>query len=259
MFRKVKNTLNFLGINIGQGRRNLNSLRSYNKDLSKFKYQLANNSEFPLGEKRPIFEDKLSDGGTMSGHYFHQDLHVAKKVYQNNPVKHVDIGSRVDGFVAHVAVFRAIEIFDIRPIKSKVKNIKFIQSDFMKLDAGLVNYTDSISSLHALEHFGLGRYNDPIDAFGHIKGFDSIYQCLKKDGTFYFSTPIGPQRVEFNAHRVFDISYLLKLFNNKYKINSFSYVDDAGNFYENIELTDDRIKNNFGCNYGCGIFEMIKL
>ena len=29
---------------------------------------------------------------------------------------------------------------------------------------------DSVSCLHAIEHFGLGRYGDPIDVFGHIKG-----------------------------------------------------------------------------------------
>jgi hypothetical protein len=31
-------------------------------------------------------------------------------------------------------------------------------------------YCDSLSCLHALEHFGLGRYGDPIDPRGHEKG-----------------------------------------------------------------------------------------
>lgn len=73
----------------------------------------------------------------------------------------------------------------------------------MELPAGMVNYCDSISSLHAIEHFGLGRYGDPIDYFGYLKALQNIAKIVKTGGTFYFSVPIGPQRIEFNAHRVF--------------------------------------------------------
>ena len=70
--------------------------------------------------------------------------------------------------------------------------------------------------------------------------------------------PIGPQRLEFNAHRVFSILYIIDLFKNKYRIDSFSYVDDKGDLHENVELSSDDIANNYGCHYGCGIFEMTK-
>ena len=113
--------------------------------------------------------------------------------------------------------------------------------------------------LNVIEHFGLGRYGEPIDVEGHLKGLDNMRQVLKKGGKFYFSTPIGPQRIEFNAHRVFDLEYLLNLFNPHYKIDFFSYVDDAGDFHESVELSDQSIKNNFGCQFGFGIFEMTKL
>src|SRR6478672_1245176 len=66
--------------------------------------------------RTPNFTDRSEPGGITSGHYFHQDLLVATRVYQRKPKKHVDIGSRIDGFVAHVAVFREIEVFDIRPL-----------------------------------------------------------------------------------------------------------------------------------------------
>jgi len=259
MLGKLNSWLIFRGINFRSGLRNLKALKWYNKDYSKFKEQLSAGNDFPLGKKWPILHDKFSEGGTMTGHYFHQDLLVAKRLFVAKPVKHVDVGSRVDGFVAHVAVFREIEIFDIRPAVSKVKNIKFIQADFMKLRQELIGYTDSISSLHAIEHFGLGRYNDPIDVDGHLKGLESIYHCLKKGGKFYFSVPIGPQRVEFNAQRVFSIEYLLKLFKDKYSINSFSFVDDKGDLHESVELKESDIQNNFGCECGCGIFEMTKI
>jgi hypothetical protein len=129
----------------------------------------------------------------------------------------------------------------------------------MKPDSALGQYTDSISCLHAIEHFGLGRYNDSIDADGHIKGLDTIYHTLKQGGKFYFSTPIGPQRIEFNAHRVFSVQYLLDLFKGKYLIDSFSFIDDSGDLHKDIELTKDLIDSNCDCTYGCGVFELSKL
>ena len=127
----------------------------------------------------------------------------------------------------------------------------------MKLSGDMIDYCDSISSLHVIEHFGLGRYNDPIDYFGYLKAIENISIILKSKGVFYFSVPIGPQRIEFNAHRVFSIEYLLTLL-KKFDIRSFSYVDDKDDFHRNVELSSDGIESNLGCNYGCGIFELIK-
>jgi SAM-dependent methyltransferase len=174
----------------------------------------------------------------MSGHYFHQDIHVARKIFLNKPIRHLDIGSRTDGFVAHVSVYREIEIIDIREQMSNVKNIKFRLADLMNMPKDIMNSYDSISSLHAIEHFGLGRYGDPIDYFGHVKALENIHKILKINGIFYFSTPIGSQRIEFNAHRVFALKYLINLFAENYKTKSFSYVNDDGIFFENIELSE---------------------
>ena len=194
----------------------------------------------------------------MKGAYFPHDLIVARDIYKSKPERHVDIGSRIDGFVAHVAVFREIEVFDIRQQTSRVKNIIFKQAVFMQLPPDLTGYCDSISSLNAVEHFGLGRYGDPIDPYGHLKGIENISAMLKPGGVFYFAVPHGKQRIEFNAHRIFDLSYLLKVLDDKYTVESFSYVDDKGDLMENVELQDDKIINNYGCNFGYAIFKLRK-
>jgi SAM-dependent methyltransferase len=230
----------------------------YERDFTELKKQKGNDATFFIGTPFPIITDKDDQGGVMKGHYFHQDLFIARKIHEAKPVKHVDIGSRTDGFIAHVASYRQIELLDIRPIESSVKNISFRQANLMELPEDLLNYTDSISSLHAIEHFGLGRYGDPIDYWGYLKAIQNITMILKQSGTFYFSVPIGPQRIEFNAHRVFSLAYLQDLLNKHYMITSFSYVDDAGEFYEDIDLTDEMIANNCQCNYGCGIFILKK-
>ena len=231
----------------------------YISDYRQLKKQLSANKDFQFGKAYPILDEKHSSSGVMKGHYFHQDLYVARKVFENNPIKHIDIGSRTDGFVAHVASFREIEIFDIRDQESTVKNIIFKQADLMKLNENMLNYTDSISSLHAIEHFGLGRYGDQIDIEGHIKAINNIYSILKPNGKFYFSVPIGKQRIEFNAHRVFNMKYLLEIISPKFNILSFSYIDDEGEFHEKEKLEEDKISVNFNCFYGCGIFELMKI
>jgi hypothetical protein len=142
-------------------------LPGFFSDYRTFKKQLIqtnNKSLWPVIKMYPILNDKYEQSGVLNGAYFHQDLLVARKIYTNKPIRHIDIGSRTDGFVAHVAVFRPIEIIDIRPLQTKVENISFLQADFMKpLPEQLTNCCDSVSSLHAIEHFGLGRYGDPLD------------------------------------------------------------------------------------------------
>ena len=232
----------------------------YLKNLILLSQQKKNsNNLFPFSSLYPCLCDRFSDSGEATGHYFHQDLLIARRVYANHPKIHIDIGSSIGGFVAHVASFRSIEVFDIRPLSSKIPNVKFRQVDLMREIKEMVAYCDSLSCLHALEHFGLGRYGDPIDYDGYLKGLNNIYKILKKDGKFYFSVPIGPQRIEFDAHRVFSIKYLLELFTGKYQIDQVSFVDDKGDLHENVLITDNNLQDNFGCHYGCGIFEMTKI
>jgi hypothetical protein len=207
----------------------------------------------------PCLEDKYAASGVASGHYFHQDMLVARRIYERNPKKHVDVGSRIDGFVAHVATFRKIEVIDIRYLTSKVPNISFKQLDLMDPVIDNLNYCDSLSCLHALEHFGLGRYGDPLDIQGHLKGFENLSKILQYNGILYLSVPIGKQRIDFNAYRVFNIDTVLTMAKSQFELIGFSYVDDLGDLHENKNLGDQERELNCGCHYGCGIFELRKI
>lgn len=229
----------------------------FHKDYRQFKQTLGGaESEFPISDNYPCLYDKMDNAGDIHSHYFIQDLYVAQKVFQNNPQKHVDVGSRMDGFVAHVSSFRDIELLDIRKMESSIPHVKFTQVDLMDESKVPENYCDSISSLHAIEHFGLGRYGDPIDPDGHLKGFKNITKMLKPQGIFYFSVPMGRQRIEFNAHRVFGMPYLLDIVTKDYEIISFSYIDDNGILHKDISVNDEGITTSFGCNFGCALFEL---
>ena len=257
--RACLSCLNFFGLNPFLLLNNIRGLPFYFHDLLTIIRQKNRDTTFCFGHIYPILNERFSESGTMSGHYFHQDLLIARKIFKANPKHHVDIGSRIDGFVAHVAAFREIVVFDIRPQTSKVKNIIFNKSDLMQLPGNLINFCDSVSALHSIEHFGLGRYGDLVDYNGSLKAIENIYRMLRVGGKFYFSVPIGRQRIEFNAHRIFSVQYLLHIFKDKFFVNSFSYVDDMGQLFEDVELARIEIEKNFSCNYGCGIFELTKI
>jgi len=171
----------------------------YLRDLSRFRKIYPGKVSI-----HPCVQDWHEEGGSAGGEYFLQDLYVAQQVFRAAPEKHVDIGSRINGFAAHVASFREIEVFDIRPVTSTVPGIVFRQADLMSAERVSENYCDSLSSLHALEHFGLGRYGDPLDVQGHIRGLGNMARLLKPGGILYLSSPVGKARIEFNAQRILD-------------------------------------------------------
>jgi Caenorhabditis protein of unknown function, DUF268 len=215
---------------------------------------------FPITRYKTYPRERNQSSGTMRGHYFHQDLYVASRISKNNPTRHIDIGSRVDGFVAHVASFRDIEVLDIRPQTEQCHSIQFRQANLLELAEEFTQAADSVSCLHTIEHIGLGRYGDPVDPSGHRKAMRALGSMVKPGGTLYVSTPIGPQRLEFHAHRVFGVPGLIEMLEQETDaaIKLFSYVDDRGDFHEDVDWRSAQASSHFGCRYGCGIVELVK-
>ncbi|NEP77042.1 MAG: DUF268 domain-containing protein [Okeania sp. SIO3B3] len=185
-------------------------------------------SKMDMSFNYPMHADYYAQSGVAQDHYLHQDLLAAQKIFKQNPDRYVNVGSRLAGPVSHVAASRPIKAFDIRPQTAAIPNIIFEQADLMSDDSSLDGICDSLSYLHALEHFGLGRYNDPVDSDGHIKGLQNLTKLLSSGGTFYLSVPIGPERVEYNAHRVFNPQTIIDLCTPGLKLFSFHYADDNG-------------------------------
>jgi hypothetical protein len=147
---------------------------------------------------------------------------------------------------------------DIRPIENVIPNVTFVHGDVMDLGERWYECWDSLSCLHDLEHFGLGRYGDHIDVDGHIKGPDNLRKMLELGGILYLAVPIGPGRIEFNNQRVFDLSYLLDLVKARFDIIGFSLLDDAGNLHVDIPLDKRKVAQNFYCWYGCAVLKIVK-
>ena len=259
MKKKLKNssilkfllrTISFIGIDISK-LISLKNIPRYIFDIIEWKKQSGK-----INFLFPIINEFNDQSGTAKGHYFHQDLLVAQYIYANNPKKHIDVGSRVDGFVAHVASFREIEIYDVRELKSDHPNIIFKQHDFMNKNN--VKQTDSVSCLHTLEHFGLGRYNDPINVKGFEIGLENLINLVEKNGLLYISFPVGKQdEIHFNAHRVFHPKSILnfEIVKKRLELINFDCIDDKGDLHKSVSLDYASEKYNFGC----GIYTFRKL
>lgn len=203
----------------------------------------------------PIIQDKFAKAGTVDN-YFLQDLWAAKIIHKNLPQEHLDIGSRLDGFIAHVLSFGIpVRMIDIRPFPIEIEGLDTIVDDATELKQFEDNSIESLSALCSLEHFGLGRYGDAIDPEACFKCFERIQTKMKAGGHVYIAVPIGKERVEFNAHRVFYPQTILNSF-NKLHLEEFSCAAEG-----HIEINPDIHKYDndpHNGEYRYGLFHFIK-
>lgn len=201
------------------------------------------------------FRDDFEQAGTL-GHYFYQDYWAAEKIIRKNPKKHFDIGSRVDGFIMTLAACHIdTTLIDIREMDGELpKCIHFLHADATNLSDIQDNTIESLSALCSLEHFGLGRYGDKIDPEACFTCFESIQAKMRKGGVIYISVPVGKEKVEFNAHRIYYIQTIIDSF-NKCDLIELSVTD--GNSINNIQDTDYLIYNDYPFCY-FGLFEFVK-
>ena len=225
---------------------NLSSLPRYFKDYFKFKKK--------GGKTRNTYiclEDFNNEATEFKNQFFHSDLIVSQKIFEQNPKDHLDIGSRIDGLVSHVASYRSLDFADIRNIKIfPHKNINIQQIDIGDENLKIVKKYSSISSVGVLGHVGLGRYGDKVDPYGHLKSFKNISKLADKSAILYLMVPIGKEGVEFNSHRVFKAFNIIEIFKKlNFDLIEFNFVDDSGELH-----LKSNIKETEKLNFGGGIF-----
>jgi hypothetical protein len=182
----------------------------------------------------PIIYDKYRTNSGFNS-YFWQDLWAAKHIITRGVKEHYDIGSRVDGFIAHLLASNIkVNMIDIRKFEGKAENLYTIVDDATMMKQFKDDSIPSLSALCSLEHFGLGRYGDPVDPEACFLCFEQIQRKLKKGGRVYLSVPIGHNHVEFNAHRVFTASTIVESM-NLLKLVEYSVIKDKSIEY-NVDI-----------------------
>jgi len=220
----------------------------YLTDLLKFKNK-APSIPISLVNLFPVLDEKVSFT-PFDAHYFFQQIWVFQNILKSRPHDHVDVASTYE-LSGYLSTIVPTTFIDLRPIDSQLPNLTIKRGDILDLpykDNGI----QSLSCLHVVEHIGLGRYGDPIDPEGTEKACKELARVLKKGGKLYFSTPIGKNRVCFNAHHIHTPNEITKFFNDL-KLLEFSVVNDEGKY---IKKTDYKKYNN--ADYSCGMFVFTK-
>jgi SAM-dependent methyltransferase len=195
--------------------------------------------------------DRFSAAGSLTAHYFWQDLWAATNLFESGVRDHVDVGSRIDGFIAHILPFCDVTCVDIRSLDVAWPMFHFMQGAILSMpfDDGEVK---SLSSLHVIEHIGLGRYGDPVDAEGPWKAARELTRVLAPGGKLLIGVPMGLERVCFDAHRIFAPETVRDMFGDL-DLVEFSFINDRNRLIRNAAFDEAR-----DAYYGCGLFEFRK-
>lgn len=99
----------------------------------------------------PMLSNRRAGAGNSNSIYFLQDLLVSSRILSRPDCRHLDIGSRIDGFVAQIASSMQIDVLDIRPMTLNLSaKLRFVQADILDPPVDLRSQYDLVSSLHAL-------------------------------------------------------------------------------------------------------------
>ena len=176
------------------------------------------------------FEDKgfcseLSDYSILS-------FLVIRDIFLKKNLKHFDIGSSVEMFILPLsATGIKVTLLDIRKTNFldnfEVKNRVF---DACKLDERNLSLFKkerirSLSCIHAIEHFGLGRYGDQIDPKAQEKFIFNVSKILSKNAIFYLGIPIGNNEIYFNSHRLMSLDFYINLVSRFFEVDSIFGID----------------------------------
>lgn len=220
----------------------------YFSDWRKFNSQ-AGNKRASLLDSFPVLGDRVAKT-PFDPHYFYQGSWIARELAASKTPFHVDIASSVltmSVLSAHVPTI----FVDYRPLVVRQKNLISVAGDINRLPFSDRSVA-SLSCLHVIEHIGLGRYGDPIDVDGARKAALELARVVREGGMFYLSTPIGRERVCFNAHRISAPQTVVAWFPDM-DLMRFSYVDDAGELHPDSDMSEAR-----ELSYGCGLFTFRK-
>lgn len=208
------------------------------------KLKSRENMEFMImtGEKTAI--------SGFDHHYIYQDLWAFERILEAKPNEHIDVGSKID-FVSLLTAATKVISVEIRPLVADFKNFESIKGDILRLPFA-DNSIYSLSSLHVVEHIGLGRYGDSLDAEGSKRACRELARALAPGGRLYFSLPIGKPKTVFNAHRIHSPQQIIDYFSDL-KLLEFSVVDDWAHWQEKVDW-----REYADSNYACGLFLFTK-
>ena len=187
----------------------------------------------------------------FDSHYVYHTAWATRILQANPPPVHIDVSSSLY-FVALASAIVPIEHYDYRPPDLVLPNVKLGHADLVALPFA-DHAIASLSCMHVVEHIGLGRYGDPVDALGDAKARAELSRVLAPGGQLLFVVPVGRPAVIFNAHRIYAFDDVVAGFPDLV-LEHFSLITDSRDGRQLIFDADPArvAKQKFGC--GCFVF-----
>ncbi len=199
----------------------------------------------------PCLEDNTAGTG-FDPHYVLHTSWAARVLARTKPELHSSFGDSLY-FVGIASAFVSIAFFDIRPSALPFRDLEQKSADLTNLPLSWTDTLQSVSCMHVLEHIGLGRYGDALDAGGDRKAAAELARVLAPGGQLLMVVPLeDPPRVCFNAHRLYSYSQVMDLF-PALSLKEFTLITNEGEFFENA---DPQLLK--GRKYLCGCFLFTK-
>lgn len=185
-------------------------------------------------------------------HYLYHPAWAARVISEIKPEEHIDISSILH-FGTILSAFVPVKFYDYRPAEIKLPNYSSAHADLLSLPFATGSVA-SLSCMHTLEHVGLGRYGDAIDAEGDLKAIAELKRVIKPGGSLLIVVPVGRPKIEYNAHRIYSHEMIMQYFSG-FDLKQFALIPEkeGGLIYGADAETVG--KENYGC--GCFWFEKI--
>jgi SAM-dependent methyltransferase len=227
--------------------------QAFTEQFSQFKEQSRLDGRFEPEQTDwfPFLNDDTPETG-FDPHYVLHTSWAARALAKTKPKVHVSFGDSLY-FVGIASAFTSVTFCDIRKSGLPFRDIEEDRADLTSLPPSWTGTLQSISCMHVLEHIGLGRYGDALDASGDRRAAAELARVLAPGGQLLLVVPMeDPPRVCFNAHRLYSYSQVMDLFPDL-SLLEFTLITNEGQFFENADpcLLEGR-------KYSCGCFRYTK-
>ena len=225
----------------------------FTRQFGEFKEQSRSDGRFEPKQTDwfPCLNDATSDTG-FDPHYVLHTSWAARVLARTKPKAHVSFADSLY-FVGIASAFTPMTFCDIRRSKLPFRDIEENSVDLASLPSSWTGTLQSISCMHVLEHIGLGRYGDTLDASGDRKAAAELARVLAPGGQLLLVVPLEePARVCFNAHRIYSYPQVMDLFPGL-SLLEFTLITNDGQFFEDADVALLE-----GRKYSCGCFRYTK-
>lgn len=231
-------------------RKNVNYIKKYLEYKKEYKiFKVTHGERFQIEDrdKYPCLNDKNTTT-SFDKHYIYHTAWAARKLKELNPIEHIDISS-LTYFSTIISAFIPIKFYDYRPRIITLNDFSCEHVDITQLPFNN-NSIKSLSSMHVVEHIGLGRYGDSLDVDGDLKAIEELKRVVSINGYLIFVVPIGKAKIMFNAHRIYSYDQIISYFKN-FKLIEFTLIPDQSD--EGLITNATKGQSDMQ-NYACGCF-----